>query len=48
MSKAKKVFAKGIASTLKKTLRMEANSTSCAIIYQPKEPQDLSKYRKAR
>lgn len=46
--KIKSALAKGIVKTLNVTLHMDANSTSCAVIYQPKAPKDLSKYRKIR
>lgn len=42
----KKKIAKAIAATLEKVLQIEANSTSCLIIYQPKMPDNLRKYRK--
>lgn len=44
--KVQKLVAKGIVSTLNAALHVDANSTSCAIIYQPKAPKELSKYRK--
>ncbi|MCH5258802.1 MAG: cyclic lactone autoinducer peptide [Lachnospiraceae bacterium] len=44
----KRIIAKGVASILSVTLHAEANSTSCMIIYQPKAPKELSKYRRAK
>lgn len=38
--------AKGVASMLEKMLKVEANTTSCVYIYQPKTPKDLQKYRR--
>jgi len=38
--------AKGVASMLEKMLRVEANTTSCGVAYQPKTPKDLQKYRR--
>lgn len=40
--------AKGIASVLKTVLKIEANTCSCALVYQPKAPKDLQKYRRER
>lgn len=39
-------LAKGAARLLEAVLRMEANSASCGIIYQPKAPEELERYRK--
>ena len=38
--------AKGVASMLEKMLKVEANTASCGIAYQPKTPKDLQKYRR--
>ncbi|MDE7271951.1 MAG: cyclic lactone autoinducer peptide [Lachnospiraceae bacterium] len=43
---AVKSVAKGIKSALDVVLRTEANTASCAIMYQPKAPQKLMKYRR--
>lgn len=43
-----KSVAKGMKSTLDMLLRVEANSTSCIIIYQPKAPKELMKYRRKK
>lgn len=41
-----KSTAKGIKSVLNMTLRSEANSTSCIIMYEPKAPKELVKFRR--
>lgn len=41
----RKPIAKGIASALNAMLRVDANSTSCIIAYQPKAPEKLSKFK---
>lgn len=38
--------AKGIKAALDVVLRTEANTTSCVIMYQPKAPKELMKYRR--
>lgn len=38
--------AKGVASMLEKMLKVEANTASCGLVYQPKAPKDLQKYRR--
>ena len=40
--KLSNIFAKA----LEKTLKVEANSTSCVIIYEPKAPKKLDKFKK--
>lgn len=40
--------AKGVASALEKMLKVEANTTSCGLVYQPKTPKDLQRYRRKR
>ena len=40
-----KTVAKGVASTLHSLLRVEANSASCVIAYQPKAPKELARFR---
>lgn len=42
---AKKI-AKTTVSTLDKFLKVDANSTSCCIVYQPKAPKELEKFRR--
>lgn len=44
----KKWIAKKAAAILNVTLRVDANSTSCMGIYQPKVPQELARYRKVK
>lgn len=44
---AKKV-SKCVTSLLEKTLRLEANSTSCIVAFQPKVPEGLEKFRKMK
>lgn len=43
-----KSFAKGMATVLKTTLKADANSNSCVLVYQPKVPKELEKYRKRK
>lgn len=43
--KKEKLIAKSIASALNNVLKLEANSTSCLIVYQPSMPKELSKFR---
>jgi cyclic lactone autoinducer peptide len=43
----KKTTAKVVKIVAKKTLRRDANSTTCTAIYQPKAPASLSKFKKA-
>lgn len=40
--------AKVVAGTLNKMLKVEANSTSCTIVYQPKAPKALERFRKGK
>ena len=47
-AKTEKKLAKGIAKVLETTLKVEANSTSCFVMYQPKVPKELSKYRRMK
>lgn len=47
-AKIKKKLAKGTAAVLNATLRVDANSTSCMGIYQPKAPEELSRFRKTK
>lgn len=41
-----KSVAKGMKTALNAVLRTEANSASCAFMYQPKAPKELMKYRR--
>ena len=47
-AKTEKKLAKGIAKVLEITLKVEANSTSSFVMYQPKVPKELSKYRRMK
>lgn len=38
--------AKLVAKALNGVLRSDANSTSCFIVYQPKAPESLSRFRR--
>ena len=38
--------AKTVAKMVKQTLKVEANSNSCLIMYQPKAPKELSRFKK--
>lgn len=41
-----KLIAKGMVLALSTILRVQANSTSCIIIHQPKTPKGLGKFRR--
>lgn len=43
-----KMAAKKITSAMNVFLRIDANSTSCTVLYQPKEPKGLSKFRRIK
>lgn len=45
-SKVEKPLAKGVVAMLNNVLNVEANTTSCSIVYQPKTPKNLSKFRR--
>ena len=47
MKKTNKIFAKVINKAVEKTLTADANRTSCSIIYQPKAPAKLEKFKKS-
>ena len=38
--------AKLVAKVATRTLKTEANSSSCGLIYQPKAPKELNHYKK--
>lgn len=46
MFKQKKVTAKIVKKVAEKALERDANSTTCAAIYQPKVPADLERFKK--
>lgn len=43
-----KLVAKGVKNALDTVLHAEANSTSCIVVYQPKAPKELVKYRRKK
>ena len=43
-----KSVAKGMKAALDVVLRTEANTASCLIMYQPKAPKELERYRKTK
>ena len=43
-----KTVAKGVNSALDVVLRTEANTAFCVIMYQPKAPKELTKYRRTK
>ncbi|MFG6329639.1 MAG: cyclic lactone autoinducer peptide [Lachnospiraceae bacterium] len=40
--------AKTVANMLDSVLRTEANSTSCCVIYQPKAPKELERFKRKK
>jgi len=44
--KLNKNVAKAVANMAKQTLKVEANSNSCLLMYQPKAPKELSRFKK--
>lgn len=48
MKQISKSVAKGAVFILNKFLRIDANSTSCLIAYQPKAPKELARYRRTK
>ena len=42
----KNKVAKLVAKMATNTLKTEANSSSCALVYQPKAPKELSRFKK--
>ena len=46
--KISKRVSKSVTLILEKTLRLEANSTSCIVAFQPKAPEGLEKFRKMK
>lgn len=41
-------LAKPVSSVLKASLHVSANTASCGIIHQPKEPKNLDKFKKIK
>lgn len=48
MIKKKKVHINALKKVLDMILQIEANTTSCLFIYQPKQPKELIKFKKER
>lgn len=46
MKSQKKIFTTAIKTMAEKSLKRNANSTSCIVYYQPKVPVDLRKFSK--
>ncbi len=46
MKKVKDITMKTFKKAVEKTLVADANRTSCSVIYQPKSPAKLEKYKK--
>ena len=44
----KKLMEKTFKKAIEKTLVMDANRTSCAIVYQPKAPAKLEAFKKTK
>ncbi|MCI9533022.1 MAG: cyclic lactone autoinducer peptide [Lachnospiraceae bacterium] len=47
-NKLSKSTAKGIRSFLNTFLHIDANSSSCITLFQPKAPKELSKFRRGK
>ncbi len=41
-----KSSAKAVASTLERMLHIEANTSSCILLHQPKAPKELKQFRR--
>ena len=48
MSVRKRESAKKVVKVLDKVLKLEANSTSCLLVYEPKTPTGLDRYKKLK
>ena len=46
--KLNKRVAKGAVSVLDAFMRADANSTACCIIYQPKTPKELARFKRKK
>lgn len=44
--KISKIVAGKVVNVLDVSLRTEANTTSCVLLYQPKAPESLSKFKR--
>lgn len=47
-NKLTQFIAQKVTSIFNMVLQVEANSTSCSFVYQPKTPEQLSKFRKKK
>lgn len=47
-NKVTKSVSKGAVSVLNTFLRADANSASCCMIYQPKAPKELERFRRTK
>lgn len=47
-NKITKSVSKGTVSVLNTFLRADANSASCCMIYQPKAPKELERFRRTK
>lgn len=48
MKKIKAIAEKMVKAIIIRTLKTDANRTTCAVIWQPKAPEQLSDFRKDR
>lgn len=46
MKEIMKTAAKAVSNAAAKTLKLEANSTSCVLVHQPKAPKELARFKK--
>ena len=46
--KKKKIVEKTLKKAIEKTLIVDANRTSCSIVYQPKAPAKLDSFKKTK
>lgn len=46
--KKKNIVEKAFKKVVEKTLVMDANRTSCAVVYQPKAPAKLDSFKKTK
>lgn len=46
--KVSKAVAGVVVHTLNAMLHVDANSTSCMVVYQPKAPKELARYRRKK
>lgn len=48
MKEVKKMMAQLAKATADKALRRDANSTTCSLIYQPKAPEALKRFKNVK